>query len=290
MRARRIRALLSAANEAWAALEQLHPRLVVIRGGWDQQGYYPEETVTMRLEAPPFVLGEELTAAFRESHRREWEEAGSWDGEQIGIADFLERRVSDAPEDEVSGHANRLDLRVHKYQYFDRLATHHLVVNGSAEEQAVLRDVAGTPTPNSVVPAFPTPCSVGVSLFCEDGDVLVLTRRSDRQATGGHWEAGKIFNAVGEGAPLRDFSASLDGTLTSTPHKVARRGLNEEVSLTERDLRSCEVRMHSFAWPRTSSTSSSSAWQFSTCLDSRFTIASGTRMTEASPRHCCSCP
>src|SRR5205823_176763 len=84
--------------------------------------------------------------------------------------------------------------------------------------------------------------------FCEGGDVLVLTRRTDKLATGGHWEGGKVFSAMGENATLRDFSASLDGTLTSTPHVVARRGLNEEMGLTERDLRSCEVCIHSFAW------------------------------------------
>jgi hypothetical protein len=75
-----------------------------------------------------------------------------------------------------------------------------------------------------------------------------LTRRSSKHATGGHWEGGKIFNAVGEGATPKDFSASFDGVLTSTPHVVARRGLNEEMGLSEDDIRSCEIRIHSFAW------------------------------------------
>jgi hypothetical protein len=127
IRARRIRKLLRAANAAWAAFERLHPRLILVRGGWDKQGYFPEATVTMRLEAPPFVLREDLATEFREPHRREWEKAGSWDGEQIGIADYLARRISDEPEDDVAERDLHFELRVHKYQYFDRLATHHLL-------------------------------------------------------------------------------------------------------------------------------------------------------------------
>lgn len=74
-----------------------------------------------------------------------------------------------------------------------------------------------------------------------------MARRSVSTAIG-HWEPGKIFNAVGENVAPRDFVSPNTRSHDSSPEVVARRGLYEEVGLSVADVNSGTLRLHSFAW------------------------------------------
>jgi hypothetical protein len=112
----------------------------------------------------------------------------------------------------------------------------------------VLDALAGPVGPDQPIPGFPTPCSVGLSVLCEDGTLLLLPRRTSASGPGGHWEGGKIFNAVGENTAPRDFAAANRRSHETTPDVVARRGLCEELGFSDEDTRTATVRLHSFAW------------------------------------------
>ncbi|SDJ01145.1 hypothetical protein SAMN05192558_104120 [Actinokineospora alba] len=226
---RRHRAFYIKANRAWSQVEQLHPRLVLVQAGWDHESCFPEGSVVLRLEGN-FELTNAATIANRAAHSDEWTAAGYTDGEQIGIASISTTRISDEPSDEFKGRAHRLTLTVHRYHYFDFLATHMLRLLGTVEERKVLDSIAGAANPDRPAPGFPTPCSVGLSMFCEGGTHLLTPRRSSSTGPAG-WEGGKFFNAVGENAALRDFAAANRQLHETTPDVVARRGLYEENGL-----------------------------------------------------------
>ena len=246
-RERRARARYRATNEAWGAIERLHPRLVLVQAGWGPDGFFPAGTVTLRL-GEPFVLDARLSRGLRQPHADRWSEEGFTDGEQVGTSAFTIIRTSDVGGDELDARSHHLQLKVHSYQYFDFLATHRLRLEGTDAERLVLDDVVGIPNPQSPVVGFPNPCSVGLSMFCESGGQLVLSRRSTNSASGGHWEGGKVYNAVGEGAALRDFHVALDGSQQSTPEVIAKRGIYEELGLAPEEIEACVLKIHSFAW------------------------------------------
>ena len=89
-------------NHAWAQIERLHPRLVLVQAGWDQHGCFAEGTITLRL-GQPFALDDPEVRRLRDTHSPEWVERGFTDGEQIGIAAIAVSRTSDNPEVELEG-------------------------------------------------------------------------------------------------------------------------------------------------------------------------------------------
>ncbi|GIF00981.1 hypothetical protein Ari01nite_84450 [Paractinoplanes rishiriensis] len=137
---------------------------------------------------------------------------------------------------------------MHEYDYFDFLCTHRLRLSGTAEEKRVLAEVAGEPNCREPIAGFPNPFSVGLSVFCEGGDYLALTRRTQSIGEGGGWHGGKVYNAVGENAALRDFNPGVDGVMRSTPYLIAKRGLWEELGLPEVTVDACEIYLHSLAY------------------------------------------
>jgi hypothetical protein len=128
------------------------------------------------------------------------------------------------------------------------LATHVLRLRGTDTEKAALDAIVGASTPDHPVAGFPTPCSVGLSVFCENGATLLLVRRSRSAGAGGYWEPGSVFNAVGENANLSDFTSSNRHANESSPSVIARRGLYQELGLSDTDISASDVRLHSFAW------------------------------------------
>jgi hypothetical protein len=198
-------------------------------------------------------LGNRFTLAdiardFRSKHAEEWKAEGFTDGTPIGISGISITRTSDDPRAELRGRAHKLDLSVHQYCYFDFLATHVLRLAGSEEERSALDALASAYTPGQPVSGFPTPCSVGLSVFCEDGAHILLTRRAVNSGAGGYWEPGKIFNCVAENAAPRDFAAANREAHESTPDVIAKRGLYEEMGFREEDIQAARLRLHSFAW------------------------------------------
>jgi hypothetical protein len=245
--ARQRRAFYIAANNAWAAIERLYPSLALVQAGWASDGYFPNGTITLRLGAS-FKLKNESVARLREDHANEWARQGFTDGEQIGISSISIVRTSDEPTSQTDMKSHHLQLLVHRYRYFDFLATHVLRLRGTEEERSALNSVVGRFGPHTPVDGFPNPCSVGLSLFCEGGTQLALLRRSDNSGSGGWWASEKIYNAVGEGVAGRDFSAMLDGSYESTPDTTGKRGLYEELGFSVEDIEACAIHIHSFAW------------------------------------------
>jgi hypothetical protein len=135
------------------------------------------------------------------------------------------------------------------YRYFDFLATHRLLLFGNPQEQELLRQKVGEPDSLTPVPGFPTPLSVGLSLFCENGKYLVLTRRANLASNGGLWWGNSIFNAVGENMSLeKDRGGDYRGAARVSPWKTALRGLQEEIGLEDKDCSGLDVHLHSLVW------------------------------------------
>jgi hypothetical protein len=245
-RNRLLRAYYRKANAVWAKFEQLHPRLVLVQSGWDGDGCFSPGSIVLRQGSSFSLTG--VARNFRSKHASEWEAEGFTNGTPIGIAGISIRRTSDEPSAELRGRAHKLEVAMHQYHYFDFLATHVLRLVGSEGERNALNALIGSYGPGQPIRCFPTPCSVGLSVFCENGTYLLLTRRAADRAAGGYWEAGKIFNCVAENAAPRDFAAANREAHESTPDVIAKRGLYEEMGFSEEDINAARLRMHSFAW------------------------------------------
>ena len=237
----------SQSNETWSALERLHSRIVLLQSGWNHDGAFPKGSIILQATAPRFELSDRFLT-FRNGHAEEWLERGSTDGEQLGVESISNLRLSDDPVEESAGSAHRLTLDLHTYRHFDFLATHVLRLQGAPNERKVLDEAATSANGDQPIAEFPTPCSVGLSVLCEEGMKLVLTRRSSNRGASGYWQPGALFNAVGENASDRDLAAGNRRVRTTTPEVIARRGLFEEMGLGDDDVSTCPVMIHSFAW------------------------------------------
>jgi hypothetical protein len=232
-------------NKAWEGLEQLYPALRLVQAGWDEHGYFAEGTAVLRLGGE-FRLTSQLAGKMRTPHEAKWHQQGQQDNWQVGINAIRISRISEEPSGIATGRNHLLLLTAHSFRYFDFLATHRLRLSGTADEQAQLNAIAGSPHPEEPVGDFPNPCSVGVSVLCEDGAKLILARRTHRVASGGDWMAGKLYNPVGETVCPHDFSALFSHE--ATPDVVAKRGLHQEMGFTKLDIDQSPPRIHSLAW------------------------------------------
>jgi len=237
----------SKVDQVWDSVDRQQLNLRLVQAGWDPDGYFAPGTVRLLLRGA-FTLTHDPLQQIRASHADAWLAQKYTDEEQVGITSFQAVRISDSPADEMSGRAHRLELVTHTYRYFDYLATHDLLRECTGTEREALASVIGEPSANEPVAGFPNPCSVGVSLFCEDGAYLVMTQRS-KHSSGGKYLGEKIFNAVGENAATRDFTVDLDGSRHTVPEQVASRGLHQEAGFSSNDIQSCtKIGIHSFAW------------------------------------------
>jgi hypothetical protein len=234
-------------NSAWQSLQDIVPVLKLFQAGWLPDGTFGPDQVRMRLLGA-FQLSHEIDVEIRQKHAPEWAMAGLTDGEQVGIRSLQIYRISDEPTAEREGRAHMIEILTHSYHYFDFLATHRLLVTGTPDERALLSKYAGKPNPEDSIAAFPNPLSVGLSLFCESGNVLALLVRSKMSASGGYWHGGKVFNAVGENATPHDFRASFEGHMESSPFRVAKRGLFQEMGFSQTECETAHVVLHSLAW------------------------------------------
>ena len=241
---RRARAHSRAVDQAWATIHSRSPRLELVQSGWAPDGTFADASVQITL-GPAYCLPESLVP-LRERHAPDWEADGFFNGEQIGVRGMRIRRLSDDPERAAIGSTHLLEIDANPYNYYDFLSTHVLRLTGEPEERSTLRAVADESRDDPSQIDWPTPLSVGLSLFCDGGDTLFAPRRTAKREGGGYWEAGKVYNAVGEGMNRRDF-ISLNGPLRATPITTARRGLLEEVGLSAHQVNDTHIRMHSFA-------------------------------------------
>lgn len=238
----------SQTDREWANSDLNSATLQVVQTGWSGDGSFGPEAVTVLLGDDDFEAPSAI-ASLREVHRQEWVDAGHHDGVQVGIRSLQIQRISDEPADLRDGRSHVINIVAQRYRYFDFLATHVALLRGTTDEKKVLTPfLPHTPRPRPI-DGFPNPLSVGLSLLCEDGDALVLTTRGTEVSAGGWWHGGATFNAVGEGCAPKDFRASsADGSLRCTPSDIARRGLYEELGLSDHDVNEGRLMIHTLAW------------------------------------------
>jgi hypothetical protein len=216
----------------------------VVQTGW-KDGSFSEDQVIATID-DIFKMPEDIFMRIYDHHKAEWEAARLKDNTQYGISMIDPHRISD---DVTAGYSSHeLRIKGHTYQYFDFLATHRLYHSGLQWERDLLIEKVGNPHSLEPVSGFPNPLSVGLSLFCENGNCLVLTRRTRLVSSGGSWYPHAIFNAVGENTTARDtYGLDYKGSSRISPWITARRGLREEMGIEFQDEKMSLI-LHSFVW------------------------------------------
>lgn len=235
-------------NSSWDKFNALHPTIILAKAGPDPDGTFPESSFDVTLDTADFKLSDRIAEDIRVKYDERWRLAGLTDDEKAGFKYFRATRISDSPADFMRGKSHLFVIRCHRYKYFDFLATHRRLVEGQPDDLEILHPHLNDDDGDRPVEGFPNPFSVGLTLFCESGRTMVLTIRTTDTHSGGDWQGGKRFNAVGENANTSDFQISTDGKLRTTPYAVARRGLHEEMGFTQEQIDACQMKLHSFAW------------------------------------------
>lgn len=230
-------------GRAWETYKSLSVGLDVVQTGWKSDTFAQDEVVLTL--GPDFELSSDIAATIRDAHRAGWEQHDLKDNIQVGLSAVDPHRVSDEVGEKTT---HQLRLAGQRYHYFDFLATHRTLLEGSVEEKQLLADHISERHSLQPVAAFPNPLSVGLSLFCEDGNCLVLTRRTKLTSSGGTWFGDAVFNAVGENVSLRDVAGYYDGLDRLSPWETAKRGLSEEMGFTTSDVAESRLVLHTFSW------------------------------------------
>jgi hypothetical protein len=180
-------------------------------------------------------------------HYQEWIDQSLKNNRQVGV-----RNVDVVPDDHRTNRC--LEIQGQEYNYFEFMATNRRYHEGDADERKFLAEFVKSTDRDfrDVIQHFANPLSVGVTLFCEDGQCLVITQRSIKTSSGSGWEAGKIFNAVGENTNLKDqVGSSIQGSVRVSPFKTAWRGLKEEMGLRiSEDYDATDFQLHTFTFDR----------------------------------------
>lgn len=242
MGAWRLRRRWKSVNLGWAQIRALFGRLELVQDGW-RQGEFDEHDILITLDGA-YALPDDVRLKVLEPSRFAWESQGFKDGIQCGIKSIHIVRTTD--ETVRSEPAHEISIVAHSYRYFEAKAT-----NLGWFEQGrpdLLRVYAADARHDAHAAMFPTPLSVGLSLFCEGGRFLVLTRRTANPAAGGHLSAGQYFNAVGENCAPVDTEGETEGRPRLSIFRTATRGLLEEMGLEMSQVDQVQPTLHSLAW------------------------------------------
>lgn len=232
------------AEQVWKKYESLSFGLEVVQTGW-KGGIFSEDQVIVTID-DVYKMPSNISVDIYNQHKAEWEAARLENNLQYGIAQIDPHRISD--DLTVGTASHELRIKGHTFHYFDFLSTNRLYRAGSQPEQELLTETAGKPHYLEPVHGFPNPLSVGLSLFCENGNCLVLTRRTKLASSGGLWSGYAIFNAVGEGVtPSDTYGVNYQGNSRLSPWITAKRGLHEEMGIEFQNEKMSLV-LHSFVW------------------------------------------
>ena len=230
-------------DDALRNVEALTGRLEIVQTGWSA-GSFEEGDLQIQLdgkyEVPADVRGEILEPA-----RAGWTEKGHQDNKQCGVRELQIVRTTD---DVVRRPAHEIRINAHTYRWFEAKATNFKWSEG--DSHGCLEKYAAHATHDSHAQQFPTPLSVGLSLFCEGGKKLVLPERTRSESAGGGHCPGQVYNAVGENCAPVDAYGELDGKPHLSVIRTALRGLLEEMGLDYRQLSDPEPILHTFCWDR----------------------------------------
>ena len=232
------------AERVWQKYQAVSFGLEVIQVGWINNEF-SEEQVVITVDKD-FKLQPEIAAKTLDIHKDKWEKAGLNNNVQFGISEIDPHRVSD--EIAGKGKSHELRIRGHTYRYFEFLSTHKLWRSGNPEERAFLENKIDTIHYLEPEKLFPNPLSVGLSLFCENGNCLVLTKRTTLTSSGGLFWGGSIYNAVGENVTLVDAEGNYQGITRLSIWKTAKRGLQEEMGIEFFGSKEENLIIHSLVW------------------------------------------
>ncbi len=233
------------AERIWNKIQDISEGLELIQAGW-KNDQFGEDQVIITID-DEFRLSPPLAAKTFAIHHHEWEEIGLENNQQIGVSKIDPHRISD----EIDSKGKTHELRIHgqTYHYFEFMSTHHLLRLGSPEDKAFLPESLGEIHYLEPAQFFPNPLSVGLSLFCEGGDYLVLTKRTKLISSGGLIWGNQIYNAVGENVTLEDVAGTYGGVNQVSVWNTARRGLREEMGIQHSRGNELII-MHSFVWDK----------------------------------------
>jgi hypothetical protein len=231
-------------NRAYRDIGRLTGRLEIVQIGWSG-GTFEEDQVRIQLDGS-YQLPEDVCERVLEPARGEWGHRGFQNNLQCGVRDLQIVRTTDSPI--RSGSAHEIRIISHTYWYFEAKATNFEWFGGGSRE--LLGKYAAGAAHDSHARNMPTPLSVGLSLFCEGGKTLILTRRTMMMGAGGHIAGGQYFNAVGECCAPLDAFGELDGKTRLSIFRTAVRGLLEEMGLDLRQVAGSTPILHTFCWDR----------------------------------------
>lgn len=230
-------------NLGLGRVDQLLGRLEVIQTGW-VGGAFREEDMQITLEGV-YQLPEEIRLKVLEPSEAAWRKEGFRDNIQCGVRSLhIGRTTDDAAQTEPS---HEILIAAHKYRYFECKATNFEWSSGGEHRELLSRYTVNARHDHHAS-EFPTPLSVGLSLFCEDGRSLVLTHRTAMPGAGGHISPGLYFNAVGENCVPIDTRGEFEGRTRFSIFRTATRGLLEEMGIDLRQVTGAEPKLHSLTW------------------------------------------
>ncbi|MBP7176976.1 MAG: hypothetical protein KBA53_12280 [Thermoclostridium sp.] len=225
----------------------LQSRIVTVQTGWENGIFEDEDEILITVHGK-FFLNEKIRDYIYSKRFPKWESDYLRDDPHFGVRSISPHRLHSDTSYNTPSH--QLSIKGHKYSFFEFLTTNKILDNGSTQEQEFLRDFVSQPSFQYPVPAFANPLSVGLSVFCEDGDFLVITRRSILPSSGGHHEPNMYYNAVGENMTLTDtYGLTHQGHTRLSPWITAKRGLHEEMGIAFDD-KSMDLILHTFTWDK----------------------------------------
>lgn len=224
-------------------VQRLLGRLEVIQMGWTE-GAFQEDDIRITLDGR-YSLPDDVRLSILEPSEGLWKQQGFRDNIQCGVHSFHIGRTTD--EAVRSGPSHEILISSHTYRYYECKATNfEWFTNGKYRE--ILRAYAEGAQHDAHASRFPTPLSVGLSLFCENGKSLILTHRTAMPGAGGHINPGSRFNAVGENCVPIDTLGELEGKMRLSIFRTAARGLLEEMGLDLRQVEGGAPILHSLTW------------------------------------------
>jgi hypothetical protein len=226
----------------------------IVQHGWEN-GFFREDQVIL-VDEGDFELSGEISKQIREPQRAKWLAEGKRDNQQFGIHDIQRIHEVEVPSVDMPSHS--LIIKGHRYRYFDSMSTHFTYLNqwqGYEILRNLLRNYLRERGEEEIsyeqpIRIFPSPLSVGLSLFCEKGNYIALTRRTKSSASGGHVAGGQIFNAVGENVNHEKDVYPIDysGKTRISPWQTSVRGLWEEIGINHESTPGSQIKLHSLIW------------------------------------------
>jgi hypothetical protein len=210
----------------------------VVQSGW-KDSLFNDEHVEILVDGK-FKLNDHICSEIRDKNYNLWLSKNLQNNEQIGLTEIDPHRISDS----VGEQSHILKIRARRIDYFDFLSTNRILLSGNKEEKDFIAKFILSRNYLEPVKEFANPISVGLTVFCEDGKYLVLTKRSSLESGGGWLSNNAIFNAVGETVAPIDVSESVSGYSKINPILTAKRGIYEELGII--DVSISNIKIHSF--------------------------------------------